>query len=111
MKFFKAANATPGLEASSPGWRERLRTTKVRTLGVIVVAGAMVVPSTRSAGAAGQQYGPSGAVPSSGTKIAGGTAYFQEGPAAPPTYIFPFISPQVCSTMNYGQLTYMMYRP
>jgi peptide/nickel transport system substrate-binding protein len=111
MKFFKAASATPGLEASSPGWRERLRTTKVRTLGVIVVAGAMVVTSTSSAGAAGPQYGPSGAVPASGTKIAGGTAYFQEGPAAPPTYIFPFISPQVCSTMNYGQLTYMMYRP
>ena len=56
-------------------------------------------------------YGPTGAVPSVGTKIQGGTAYFQEGPAAPPTYIFPFISSQVCSTMNYGQFTYMMYRP
>jgi peptide/nickel transport system substrate-binding protein len=111
MKFFKAASATPGLEASSPGWRERLRTTKVRTLGVIVVAGAMVVTSTSSAGAAGPLYGPTTAVPAVGTKIAGGTAYFMEGPGAPPTYIFPFISPQVCSTMNYGQLTYLMYRP
>jgi peptide/nickel transport system substrate-binding protein len=111
MRFFKAASATPGREAGSSGWRERLRTTKFRTLGVVVVAGAMVVTSTSSAGAAGPQYGPTGAVPATGTKIAGGTAYFQEGPSAPPTYIFPFISPQVCSTMNYGQLTYIMYRP
>jgi peptide/nickel transport system substrate-binding protein len=111
MKFFKAASATPGLEASSPGWRERLRTTRIRTLGVVVVAGAMVVTSTSSAGAAGPQYGPTGPVPASGTRIAGGTAYFMEGPSAPPTYIFPFISPQVCSTMNYGQFTYLMYRP
>ncbi len=50
-------------------------------------------------------------VPAIGTKIAGGTANFMEGPSAPPTYIFPFISPQVCSTMNYGQFTYLMYRP
>ncbi len=111
MKFFRAASATPGLEASSPGWRERLRTTRVRTIGVVVVAGAMVVTSTSSVGAAGLLYGPTGPVPAVGTKIVGGTAYFMEGPSAPPTYIFPFISPQVCSTMNYGQFTYLMYRP
>ncbi len=83
MKFFKAASATPGLEASSPGWRERLRTTRIRTLGVVVVAGAMVVTSTSSVGAAGPLYGPTGAVPAVGTKIMGGTAYFMEGPARP----------------------------
>ena len=72
----------------------------------------MVLTSTGAASAASTgNYGPTGAVPSVGTRIQGGTAYFMEGPAAPPTYIFPFISSQVCSTMNYGQFTYMMYRP
>jgi peptide/nickel transport system substrate-binding protein len=72
----------------------------------------MVLTSTYTASAqSANNYGPSGAVPAVGTKIQGGTAYFQEGPAAPPTYIFPMISPQVCSTMNYGQFTYLMYRP
>ena len=56
-------------------------------------------------------FGPTGPVASVGKRVKGGTAYFMEGPSAPPTYIFPFISPQVCSTMNYGQLTYLMYRP
>jgi len=71
----------------------------------------MVVTSTSSAGAAGPNYGPTGPVASVGTESPGGIGYFQEGPAAPPTYIFPFISPEVCSIMNYGQFTYLMYRP
>jgi peptide/nickel transport system substrate-binding protein len=83
-----------------------------RAVGAVAVAGAMVLTSTYTASAqSASNYGPSGAVPSVGTKIQGGTAYFQEGPGAPPTYIFPFISFAVCSTMNYGQLTYLMYRP
>ncbi len=95
MKFLKVLGAGP------------------RVIGAVVVAGAMVLTSTDMAGAQGAttNYGPTGAVKATGTKIQGGTAYFQEGPAAPPTYIFPFISPQVCSTMNFGQFTYLMYRP
>ncbi len=72
----------------------------------------MLLTSTSAVSAQGaNNYGPTGAVPAAGAKIQGGTAYFQEGPAAPPTYIFPFISFAVCSTMNYGQFTYLMYRP
>jgi len=71
---------------------------------------ASALSHSRSASAT-TNYGPTGPVPSVGTKVKGGTAYFQEGPSAAPTYIFPFISPEVCSTMNYGQLTYLMYRP
>jgi len=94
MKFLKAVGPGP------------------RALGAVIIAGAMVLTSTSAASAQSTgNYGPTGPVPSVGTKIQGGTAYFMEGPAAPPTYIFPFISPQVCSTMNYGQFTYLMYRP
>jgi hypothetical protein len=82
----------------------------VATVGLLSAGLATALPYSASAQSA-NNYGPSGAVPAVGTKIQGGTAYFQEGPAAPPTYIFPFISPQVCSTMNYGQFTYLMYRP
>jgi peptide/nickel transport system substrate-binding protein len=81
-------------------------------IGTVVVAGAMVLTSTASANASGSSsYGPTGAVPSVGTKIQGGTAYFMEGSAAPPTYIFPFMNAQNCSTMNYGQLMLLLYRP
>ena len=43
----------------------------------------MVLTSTGAASAQGStgNYGPSGAVRRFGTKIQGGTAYFQEGPA------------------------------
>jgi peptide/nickel transport system substrate-binding protein len=78
----------------------------------LTACGSSSTPSSSpNTASATSNYGPTGPVPAAGTKIQGGTAYFQEGPAAPPTYIFPFISPQVCSTMNYGQFTYMMYRP
>jgi peptide/nickel transport system substrate-binding protein len=96
----------------------------MQSFGVLLVAAATAAGSLTAMGgtatassrpvlaqSGGGTYGPTTAVPSVGTKIQGGTAYFQEGPAAPPTYVFPFISPQVCSTMNYGQLTYLMYRP
>ncbi len=77
----------------------------------LTACGGSTPSSSPNNASAASNYGPTGAVPAVGTKVQGGTAYFQEGPAAPPTYIFPFISPQVCSTMNYGQFTYMMYRP
>ena len=76
-----------------------------------LAVGSTILPRARNNASATSNYGPTGAVPAVGTKIQGGTAYFEEGPAAPPTYIFPMISPQVCSTMNYGQFTYLMYRP
>jgi peptide/nickel transport system substrate-binding protein len=70
----------------------------------------MVLTSTSTASAA-PKYGPPTPIPAEGTKIQGGTGYFQEGPADQPTYIFPFISPQECSTVNFGQFTSIMYRP
>jgi peptide/nickel transport system substrate-binding protein len=47
----------------------------------------------------------------SGTKISGGTVYFTEGSDAPPNYIFPMYSFQVCSTTNANQLMNMLYYP
>jgi peptide/nickel transport system substrate-binding protein len=91
-----------------------------KSLGVMAAALATAAGSLTGAGAASaasipaatpNYYGPNGPVPAVGHAVQGGTAYFMEGQQAPPTYIFPFISPQVCSTMNYGQLTYLMYRP
>ncbi|HTW06829.1 MAG TPA: ABC transporter substrate-binding protein [Acidimicrobiales bacterium] len=114
MKFLMAKGGVRP-EAGPRGWRAWLPTSKARVIGVVAVAGAMVLSSTTNAGAssgsAADNYGPTGPVPAVGTPISGGTAYFMEGQNAPPTYVFPFISPQVCSTMNYGQLTYLMYRP
>jgi len=46
-----------------------------------------------------------------GKRLSGGTVYFQEGPSAPPNYIFPMTSAQVCSTTNISQLNAMLYRP
>ncbi len=87
----------------------------LQALGVLVVAvgtaATSLVGAPSASAASVDNYGPTTAVPAQGAKINGGTGYFMEGQSAPPTYIFPFISPQVCSTMNYGQLTYLMYRP
>jgi peptide/nickel transport system substrate-binding protein len=47
----------------------------------------------------------------SGSKVAGGTAYFTQGPDAPPNYIFPMYSFTVCSTTNANQLMNMLYLP
>jgi len=47
----------------------------------------------------------------SGTKVSGGTVYFTEGSDAPPNYIFPMYSFQVCSTTNANQLMNMLYYP
>lgn len=130
MKF-KVAGAKPRTAESVPvvANAHRVRSSRYYKMSAVLVACATTAVSlaafggTTSASVKPQQtvaartdgappYGPTGPVgPVVGSKIQGGTAYFQEGPAAPPTYIFPFISFQVCSTMNYGQLTYMLYRP
>jgi len=47
----------------------------------------------------------------SGAKLMGGTVSFTEQPQAPPNYIFPMTSAQVCSTTNLNQFSYMLYRP
>lgn len=46
-----------------------------------------------------------------GSKTSGGTVYYTEGPSAPPNYIFPMTSAQVCGTNNIAQLNAMLYRP
>jgi peptide/nickel transport system substrate-binding protein len=78
-------------------------------IGVVAVAGAMVLTSTSTASAS--TYGPTGPVSSVGTKVAGGTAYFMEGPGGAPNYIFPFPSAQYFSAANFGQLLSELYRP
>jgi peptide/nickel transport system substrate-binding protein len=83
-----------------------------RVIGAVVVAGTMVFTSTGAASAQSTgNYGPTGPVPSVGTKIQGGTAYFMEGPANAPNYAFPQTPFAYCSTTNYGQFIYMQYRP
>ncbi len=47
----------------------------------------------------------------SGSKVSGGTVYFTEGSDAPPNYIFPMYSFEVCSTTNANQLMNMLYYP
>ena len=73
----------------------------------------MVLTSTDMASAQGSttNYGPTGAVPAVGTKIQGGTAYFQEGPAAPPTYIFPLVSGENFSVENTADFQTLLYPP
>lgn len=46
----------------------------------------------------------------SGAKMSGGTVTLAEGASAPPNYIFPMYSPQVCSVVNVAYED-MMYRP
>jgi len=69
--------------------------------------------ASSAASAAGPASGPGLTQPTSpsGAKMSGGTVYFTEGPQAPPNYIFPMYSPQVCSTTNNNQFEYLMYKP
>lgn len=46
-----------------------------------------------------------------GTKQAGGTITWAEGPGAQPNYIFPLYSAQQCSVANVAQFQPLMYRP
>jgi len=43
--------------------------------------------------------------------VSGGTAVFAEAPAAPPTYIFPYISSTYSSDVNSFDFQFLMYRP
>jgi peptide/nickel transport system substrate-binding protein len=65
--------------------------------------GLMLVGTGGSAGASG--------IPTGGTKQSGGTVRWAEPPGTPPTYIFPFMSPQNSSVDNISQFQYLMYRP
>ena len=91
----------------------------IAVIGTVVVVAAIAAcgssgSSTQSSGASsGTQTGAGLTSPTipSGAKQAGGTVYFSEGPSAPPNYIFPMTSAQVCGTNNLNQLSYMLYRP
>jgi peptide/nickel transport system substrate-binding protein len=63
----------------------------------------LVSMGASSAGASG--------IPTGGTKQSGGTVRWAEPPGTPPTYIFPFMSPQNSSVDNISQFQYLMYRP
>ncbi len=108
------------------GWLGRRSGRGVRSFGAVLVAagmaagsltalGGVATPASASthvaAASAAGNYGPIGPVPSVGTKVEGGTAYFAEGPSAAPTFIFPFVDAQDCTTVNFGQLFQLMYRP
>ncbi len=67
------------------------------TVGLTLIGTASVV------GASG--------IPTGGTKQSGGTVRWAEPPGTPPTYIFPFMSPQNSSVDNISQFQYLMYRP
>jgi peptide/nickel transport system substrate-binding protein len=80
---------------------------KVWTLAVAGVTfttmALMLVSTGGSASASG--------IPTGGTKQSGGTVRWAEPPGTPPTYIFPFMSPQNSSVDNISQFQYLMYRP
>jgi peptide/nickel transport system substrate-binding protein len=89
---------------------------------------AGVVLAVSACGSSGPSSGPSSSTPTtiaglrqtgagltqgtapSGSKISGGTVTLTEGASAPPNYIFPMYSPQVCSVVNVA-FEDMMYRP
>ena len=124
----KVAGPTLGATAAhhGAGWLGRRSGRGVRSFGAVLVAagmaagsltalGGVATPASASthvaAASAAGNYGPMGPVPSVGTKVEGGTAYFAEGPSAAPTFIFPFVDAQDCTTVNFGQLFQLMYRP
>ena len=74
-------------------------------IGALTLAsvGLMLVGTGGTAGASG--------IPTGGTKQAGGTVRWAEPPGTPPTYIFPFMSPQNSSVTNISDFQYLMYRP
>jgi peptide/nickel transport system substrate-binding protein len=75
-------------------------------------SGTSTSSSSSGASPSGATSGPGLTQPTApaGTKQSGGTVYFTEGASAPPNYIFPMTSAQVCGTNNLNQLSYMLYR-
>ena len=68
-------------------------------------------PATAVSSAATSGPGLTAPTVPSGAKTPGGIVYYTEGPSAPPNYIFPMTSAQVCGTNNISQLNAMLYRP
>jgi len=73
----------------------------------------ILVAGTAAAACALVAAGCSSSSPSSSgtTRVSGGTAVFAEAPAAPPTYIFPYISSTYSSDVNSFDFQFLMYRP
>jgi peptide/nickel transport system substrate-binding protein len=76
-----------------------------------VAVGACTSSGSKSSSAGTGSTGRTAPSSGTGTKIAGGTVYFTEGPSSPPNYVFPMTNAQVCGTNNINQLLNLMYRP
>jgi peptide/nickel transport system substrate-binding protein len=81
--------------------RFRLRS-RILAAGAVAAACALV-----AAGCSSSSPSSSGGT----TPVSGGTAVFAEAPAAPPTYIFPYISSTYSSDVNSFDFQFLMYRP
>ena len=77
--------------------------------GATLVAGVAVASMVLAACGSGSSS--SSGTTAAPTKVAGGTAYFAEGPGAPPNYIFPMTPGQFFSINNLAQFQILMYRP
>ena len=78
--------------------------TTLGVVGVTLMTAALLLVGTPGAASAS-------GIPTGGTKQSGGTVRWAEPPGTPPTYIFPFMSPQNSSVDNISQFQYLMYRP
>jgi peptide/nickel transport system substrate-binding protein len=82
---------------------------QVKTLGVIfsaLVVGALILAACSSS-----TTSTSAKVPTSGTKVTGGTVTWAELPSTTPNFIYPFMPAGFFSVANISQFQYMMYRP
>jgi peptide/nickel transport system substrate-binding protein len=79
---------------------------------VSIAAIVLVVVAIAGCGGGSSSSGNNNTTTSgSGTKQAGGTAYWAEAPQATPNYIFPFASFAYFSVANLTQFQELMYRP
>lgn len=92
------------------GHSKRRATLAVLAAGLSIFAAACS-SSNNSALGGGTVTSKTGTFTPTGTKTAGGTVTWAEGPGAPPNYIFPLYSAQVCSVANIAQFQPLMYRP
>ncbi len=93
----------------------------IRHCSLAATGAVLVAVVVAACGSSGSPAAPSGLLTGgpgltqptspSGTRIPGGVVYFTEGPNAPPNYIFPMYTFDVCSTPNVNQFMDMMYRP
>lgn len=89
--------------------RRRARGLRYRA-GVACAVATLALLAACGHGAAGGA-GKGNAVPTGGTKVAGGTATFALPPSAAPNYIFPFASSTFFSLTNVASFQELMYRP